>query len=128
MKQDTAPTRVTVAADPRTDLSPADRLLRTLQSSLAGQFELFGELGRGSGGRIVYLAREIASGRLVALQLTPTGTKTVGGEDYWFEILRTLDANVPAPDSDCPRCRRDPRRNGGSTGPTRLTACGIAAG
>jgi hypothetical protein len=106
MKQDTAPTRVTVAADPRTDLSPADRLLRTLQSSLAGQFELFGELGRGSGGRIVYLAREIASGRLVALQLTPTGTKTVGGEDYWFEILRTLDANVPAPDSDCPRCHK----------------------
>jgi len=104
MKQDTARTRVTVAADPRTDLSPADRLLRTLQSSLAGQFELFGELGRGDGGRIVYLAREIASGRLVALQLTPTGSRTVGGEDYWFEILRTLDANVPAPDSDCPRC------------------------
>ena len=102
--KETARTRVTVAADPRTDLSPADRLLRTLQASLAGQFELFGELGRGDGGRIVYLAREIASGRLVALQLTPTGSKTVGGEDYWFEILRTLDANVPAPDSDCPRC------------------------
>jgi len=104
MKQDITPTRVTVAADPRTDLSPADRLLRTLQSSLAGRFELFGELGRGTGGRMVYLAREIASGRLVALQLTPTGSKTVGGEDYWFEILRTLDADVPAPESDCPRC------------------------
>ncbi len=104
MKQDTTLTRVTVSADPRTELSPADRLLRTLQSSLAGQFELFGELGRGEGGRIVYLAREQTSGRLVALQLTPTGTKTVGGEDYWFEIVRTLDASVPAVDSNCPRC------------------------
>lgn len=104
MKQDTTLTRVTVSADPRTELSPADRLLRTLQSSLAGQFELFGELGRGDGGRIVYLAREQTSSRLVALQLTPTGTKTVGGEDYWFEIVRTLDASIPAVDSNCPRC------------------------
>ena len=104
MKQDTALTRVTVTADARTELSAADRLLRTLQSSLEGQFELFGELGRGDAGRIVYLAREIPSGRLVALQLTPTGTRTVGGEDYWFEILRTLDANVPAIDSNCPSC------------------------
>jgi len=104
MKQDTTRTRVTVAADPRTELSPADRLLRTLQASFAGQYELFGELGRGDGGRIVYLAREQASGRLVALQLTPSGTKTVGGEDYWFEIVRTLDASIPAVDSNCPRC------------------------
>ena len=106
MKQDTTLTRVTVTADARTELTPADRLLRTLQSSLAGQYDLFGELGRGEGGRIVYLAREIASGRLVALQLTPTGSKTVGGEDYWFEILRTLDAKVPALESDCPACGR----------------------
>src|SRR5687767_12809967 len=106
MKQDTTLTRVTVTADPRTELSPADRLLRTLQSSLAGQFDLFGELGRGDGGRIVYLARELASGRLVALQLTPSGTRTVGGEDYWFEILRTLDASVPAVESNCPRCAK----------------------
>jgi TPR repeat protein len=106
MKQDTTLNRLTVTADPLTQLSAADRLLKTLQSSLEGQFELFGELGRGEAGRIVYLAREVASGRLVALQLTPTGTRTVGGEDYWFEVLRTLDANVPAIDSDCPSCHK----------------------
>ena len=104
MAQNTELTRITVGRDARTQQSPAERLLRTLQSSLAGQFELFGELGRGDGGRIVFLAREVASGRLVALQLTPTGAKTIGGEDYWFEIARTLDASIPAPDSDCPSC------------------------
>lgn len=106
MTQDTALTRLTVVADPRGQLSPADRLLRTLQSSLAGQFELYGELGRGKDGRIVYLARELANGRLVALQLSPTGSRTVAGEDYWFEVVRTLDASVPAIESDCPSCHK----------------------
>jgi hypothetical protein len=106
MKHDSALTRLTVVADPRSQLSAADRLLRTLQSSLGGQFELYGELGRGKDGRIVYLARELANGRLVALQLSPTGSRTVAGEDYWFEVVRTLDASVPAIDSDCPKCHK----------------------
>ena len=106
MKQDTALTRLTVVDDPRSQLSAADRLLRTLQTLLGGQFELYGELGRGKDGRIVYLARELATSRLVALQLSPTGSKTVGGEDYWFEVVRTLDASVPAIDSNCPKCSK----------------------
>jgi TPR repeat protein len=106
MKQDTALTRLTVVTDPHNKTSVEDRLLRTLQSSLKGQFELFGELGRGQDGRIVYLARELASGRLVALQLSPTGSKTLAGEDYWFEVVRTLDATIPAVDSDCPKCNK----------------------
>ena len=87
------------------DAARADRdagFLAAVQRAVGEHFEVLGEMGHGAKGRIVYLAREAGSGHLVALQLTP-GESAPDGE-VWLEVLRQLDASVPAGEGVCPRC------------------------
>ena len=89
------------------EVTQADRLLLAVRQELANQFEVFGELGRGDRGRIVYLARELTSTQLVALLLVPDeSAPNAGAMDFEVQIVRRLDASIPAAESECPRCRK----------------------
>ncbi len=82
---------------------PADTLLDAVRKAVAADFDVLGELGRGSRGKVVYLGRERTSGHLVALQLVPAP----GGEksgDMFLDVLRKLDGSVPAAEAKCPNC------------------------
>jgi hypothetical protein len=96
-------TRVTLAYDAAND-AQGGRLLRAVQEAVAGEFEVFGELGRGRDGVVVYLARELATRHLVALRFTPGDRTTRDAGEMWLEVVRRLDETVPAADASCPRC------------------------
>jgi len=53
-------------------------------------------------GRIVYLAREVASKQLVALQLRQGATPG----SMWLEVLRRLDSSLPNLEERCGFCQR----------------------
>jgi TPR repeat protein len=76
-------------------------LLRAVKEAAAAEYEILGEMGRGERGSVVYLSRERASQKLVALKLRPDG-----GE-YELSVLRELDASVPAMGNKCPSCKVD---------------------
>lgn len=78
-----------------------DDLLRAVKEAAAAEYEILGEMGRGERGSVVYLSRERASQKLVALKLRPDG-----GE-YELSVLRELDASVPAVGNKCPSCKVD---------------------
>jgi len=78
-----------------------DDLLRAVKEAAAAEYEILGEMGRGERGSVVYLSRERASQKLVALKLRPDG-----GE-YELSVLRELDASVPAMGNKCPSCKVD---------------------
>lgn len=78
-----------------------DDLLRAVKEAAAAEYEILGEMGRGERGSVVYLSRERASQKLVALKLRPDG-----GE-YELSVLRELDASVPAMGNKCPTCKAD---------------------
>jgi Sel1 repeat len=101
---DSGMTKVTVFGTVNRDLSPEERLRRAVQETLVGQFELHGELGRGDDGSVVFLATEIASRRLAALRLSKSGGGSAGDEDWFVEVVRKLDASIPALESNCPQC------------------------
>ena len=69
----------------------------------AGTFDVLGELGAGSAGGVVYLAREIAGQALVVLKLEP-GDDGAGGSQYFLDVVRELDASVPDVELRCPGC------------------------
>ena len=79
---------------------PEDDLLRAVREAANGAFEVIGEMGRGQRGTIVYLARDLANRRLVALRLERGG----GAGEFTLEVVTQLDATVPAVESTCPRC------------------------
>lgn len=97
MQQNVGPSRVT--AVPLGNGDHNDDLLRAVQEAAAGSHEVLGEMGRDAGGRVIYLARDLKSGALVALRLD-------GAEgDYVLDVARTLDANVGrAISATCGRC------------------------
>ena len=78
-----------------------DHLLHAVKEAAAGEYEILGEMGRGERGSVLYLSRERASQKLVALQLRP-----VGGE-FELSVLRELDASVAASPTKCPACDVD---------------------
>jgi len=78
-----------------------DDLLRAVKEAAAAEYEIFGEMGRGERGSVVYLSRERSSRRLVALKLRPDGS------EYELSVLRELDASVPAAGNKCPACSFD---------------------
>ena len=81
--------------------SREDDLYRAVRATVASDYELLGELGRGDRGTVVYLARELASGSLVALRLD----RGVASEaDYELTVLPHLDETVPSAGSACPYC------------------------
>lgn len=77
-----------------------DKLLDAVREHTAGTLEVFGEIGRGANGRIVYLARDIKGpSTLLLLRLDP------GSEPNQFDLdrLKTLDSSVPSSGMKCPR-------------------------
>jgi hypothetical protein len=80
---------------------PADPFLQAVQEAAADDFSVLGEIGRGADGVIIYLARENASQRLVALRLQREGAMA---DEYGLELVRHLDNSMPAPDSKCFKC------------------------
>jgi PEGA domain/Sel1 repeat len=78
-----------------------DELLRAVKEAAAAEYEILGEMGRGERGSVVYLSRERASQKLVALKLRPDG-----GE-FELSVVRELDASVPAMGNKCPSCKVD---------------------
>jgi Sel1 repeat-containing protein/PEGA domain-containing protein len=76
-----------------------DDLLRAVKEAAAAEYDILGEMGRGERGSVVYLSRERASQKLVALKLRPDG-----GE-YELSVVRSLDASVPAMGNTCPSCK-----------------------
>jgi serine/threonine protein kinase len=82
-------------------------LLQAVRDATAGAYEILGALGAdeesAAGG--AFLAREIASGELVVLQLAPEeGTEP---SEHRFELieLRELDASVPSFGGTCQLCQ-----------------------
>lgn len=102
MPQHIGTTRLTVGVDALQG-PPGPKLLQAVQKAVSGEYEILGELGRGERGKVVYLARELASGGLVALQLLP-GSGAPG--ELWLEVMRKLDASVPSAEGACPRCAK----------------------
>lgn len=84
-----------------TDQGSEDELLRAVKDAAASEYEILGEMGRGERGSVVYLARERASKKLVALKL-----RRNAGE-YELSVVRELDATVPAMGLMCPACHVD---------------------
>ncbi|HEX6533298.1 MAG TPA: PEGA domain-containing protein [Gemmatimonadaceae bacterium] len=75
-----------------------DELLRAVREAAAGQYDILGEMGRGGGGIVIYLARDLATATLVALRLEPDS------EGYALTVVRELDASIPSMGGTCPRC------------------------
>ncbi len=98
MERQTGSTRLTVTPGGQ---GGDDDLLRAVKEASAAEYETLGEMGRGERGSVVYLARERASQRLVALKLRPDG-----GE-YELSVVRELDETVPAMGNKCPACKAD---------------------
>jgi hypothetical protein len=87
---------------------PRDLLLEAVQDAAAGEYEVFGEIGRGEGGAMVYLARDLVDKNLVVLRLT-SGRRA---DDYFLEVVKRLDESVPAPESICSGCGKPLRQWG----------------
>jgi TPR repeat protein len=98
MERQTGSTRLTGSPQ---DQGGEDDLLRAVKEAAAAEFEILGEMGRGERRSVVYLSRERASQKLVALKLRPEG-----GE-YELSVLRELDASVPGMSNTCPACHKD---------------------
>jgi hypothetical protein len=92
-----------------------DELLEAVRQTAGGEYEVFGEIARGQDGAIAYLAQDRHDKTLVALRLTRGAS-----DDYLIEVVKQLDASVPAPGTGCPRCSA-PLRSWGRF----CTKCGL---
>jgi hypothetical protein len=81
-----------------------DPFLNAVKEAAAADFTVLGEIGRGEGGVIMYLARETATRRLVALRLQREGQLA---DEFSLEVVRHLDNSMPAPESKCVKCGRE---------------------
>ena len=81
-----------------------DPFLSAVKEAAAADFTVLGEIGRGEGGLIMYLARETATRRLVALRLQREGQLA---DEFSLEVVRHLDNSMPAPDSKCVKCGKE---------------------
>lgn len=79
---------------------PFDQLMAQVRQAAEGAYDVLGEMGRSRGGNVVYLARELESGHLVAMKLTRTQ-----GDEFTLEVVKTLDGAVPGLENKCPECR-----------------------
>jgi hypothetical protein len=99
MLRDDQNARLSVIPDPAAPRE--DPFLKAVQGAAADDFSVLGEIGRGSDGVIIYLSREVASGRLVALRLQREGQLA---HEFSLELVRHLDNSMPAPESKCFKC------------------------
>lgn len=78
-----------------------DPLLTAVRAAAAPDFEVLGEVARSArDGAVLFLARAVPDGGLVALRLT----RGTGSEQYQLELLRQLDPSLPSPEGTCARC------------------------
>lgn len=99
MLRENGATRLNVV--PARSSAQDDPFLAAVTEAAAADFTVLGEIGRGEGGVIMYLARETSSRRLVALRLQREGQLA---DEFSLEIVRHLDNSMPAPDSKCVKC------------------------
>lgn len=99
MLRDSGTARVSVVPNPAAPRD--DAFLKAVQGAAAEDFTVLGEIGRGTDGVIIYLAREVATNRLVALRLQREGQLA---DEFTLEVARHLDNSMPAPDSKCFKC------------------------
>ncbi len=76
-------------------------LLEQVRESVAGTYDLLGELGVDEHAIMLYLAREATTGLLVGLSVTQSDTD---GAEYAVEVRRTLGESVAVEGSVCPEC------------------------
>ena len=75
-----------------------EELLKAVQDAAEGEYEVLGEMARSEGGGVVYFARELKSGRLVALRLTRE-QESDGSESYALgvtQVIKPLVASLGA--------------------------------
>jgi len=80
---------------------PKDELLEGVKQMAAADYEVFGEIGRGDNSTIVYLAREKAAFKLVALKLTPSRMEP---DEYVLDVFDELNPTLPSFDNPCAKC------------------------
>jgi TPR repeat protein len=75
-----------------------EELLKAVRGAAEGEYEVLGEMERSEGGGVVYFARELRSGRLVALRLTRE-QESDGSESYALgvtQVIKPLVASLGA--------------------------------
>jgi TPR repeat protein len=82
---------------------PFDQLQAEVKKAASGVYDILGEMGRSKSGNVVYLAREVASGHLVAMKLSRMSRS--GDREFSLEVVRTLDDSVPGLENQCPQCK-----------------------
>ena len=87
-----------------------DELLQTVRDAAAGEFEVYGELGREGPDSIWYLARGVADQKLVALRLHLVPSAVGAKPEYDLEVAQELNAAVAVGLGDCPKCKTPIRR------------------
>ncbi len=80
---------------------PLDQLYAQVRAAVAGTFDILGEMGRSKSGNVVYLARELAGGHLVAMKLS----RSKADREFGLEVVRTLDETMPGLENQCPQCK-----------------------
>jgi hypothetical protein len=92
--------KATIVVDAALDADAV--LLAEVTRTVDGLYQVVGEMGRSTRGSVVYLARDLAASRLVALKLYRTdGTDP---PEYTLEVGATLDATIPGLECACPDC------------------------
>lgn len=76
-------------------------LFQRIRQSVAESYDLLGEIGFDEQGMPLFLAREIASAKLVGVALKPDDTN---GDAYSIEVRHTLGETVRVEGSFCPEC------------------------
>ncbi len=84
-----------------TPVAQGDRVLQAVREAAAGDYEVFGEMGRSSDGTVAYLARDLTSKKLVALKLAPVRGRK---HEYLLDVVSQLNSSLPSAESHCPRC------------------------
>ena len=87
-----------------------DELLQTVRDAAAGEFEVYGELGREGPDNIWYLARGVTDRKLVALRLHSVPTAPGAKPEYDLEVAQELNATVAVGLGECLKCKTPIRR------------------
>jgi hypothetical protein len=95
-------------SSPYTDLPLAE-----VQEAASEAYEIYGELGRGTRGYPIYLARERSNNaRMVLLELLPVGADAAGGTEYALEFRGEVQTPGSVSGRICPSCGASDPRSG----------------
>lgn len=87
-----------------------DEFLQRVREVAAGDYEVFGELGRESDADIWYLARDRQTRKLVALRLKRERIGVDQKPEYSLDVARELDKSVSIGAGECRQCGANLRR------------------